>query len=59
MTGGDGFIGGQLAESFARDGHDVVVRDTVDPCYDTRIEEQFVTWYREHRDRDEPPGRNS
>ena len=47
VTGGAGFIGGHLAESFARDGHDVVVLDNFDPYYDTRIKEHNVTVARE------------
>ena len=42
VTGGAGFIGGHLAEAFARDGHDVVVLDNFDPYYDTRIKEHNV-----------------
>jgi len=42
ITGGTGFIGGHLAEAFARDGHDVVVLDNFDPYYDTRIKEHNV-----------------
>jgi UDP-glucose 4-epimerase len=47
VTGGAGFIGGHLAESFARDGHDVVVLDNFDPYYDTRIKEHNVEVARE------------
>jgi UDP-glucose 4-epimerase len=42
VTGGAGFIGGHLAESFVADGHDVVVLDNFDPYYDARIKEQNV-----------------
>ncbi|MFB6151955.1 MAG: GDP-mannose 4,6-dehydratase [Haloarculaceae archaeon] len=42
VTGGAGFIGGHLAESFALDGRDVVVLDNFDPYYDVRIKEHNV-----------------
>jgi UDP-glucose 4-epimerase len=42
ITGGAGFIGGHLAETFVADGHDVVVLDNFDPYYDRRIKEQNV-----------------
>jgi UDP-glucose 4-epimerase len=47
VTGGAGFIGGHLAASFARDGHDVVVLDNFDPYYDRRIKEHNVEVARE------------
>jgi UDP-glucose 4-epimerase len=37
VTGGAGFIGGHIAESFARDGHDIVVVDNFVPYSVTRI----------------------
>ena len=40
VTGGSGFIGGHLAERFARRGHDVTVLDTLDPFYDLGIKER-------------------
>lgn len=42
VTGGAGFIGGHLAETFTRDGHDVVVLDNFDAYYDTGIKERNV-----------------
>ena len=42
VTGGVGFIGGHLAEQFVRDGHDVVVLDTLEPFYDVGIKEQNI-----------------
>jgi UDP-glucose 4-epimerase len=52
VTGGAGFIGGHLAESFVRDGHDVVVLDNFDPYYDTRIKEHNVEVARDAADSD-------
>jgi UDP-glucose 4-epimerase len=42
VTGGAGFIGGHLAERFARDGHDVVALDNFEPFYDLGIKEHNV-----------------
>ena len=42
VTGGSGFIGGHLAENFVRDGHDVVVLDTLDPFYDVGIKHRNI-----------------
>ena len=42
VTGGAGFIGGHLAETFAEDGHDVVVLDNFEPYYDLGIKEHNV-----------------
>ncbi|MFC6757181.1 MULTISPECIES: SDR family oxidoreductase [Haloarcula] len=47
VTGGAGFIGGHLAERFARDGHSVVVLDNFDPFYDLEIKEHNVETGRE------------
>jgi len=42
VTGGAGFIGGHLAERFARDGHAVTVLDNLDPFYDLDIKRHNV-----------------
>jgi UDP-glucose 4-epimerase len=42
VTGGAGFIGGHLAESFVADGHDVVVVDNFEPFYDIGIKQHTV-----------------
>ncbi len=42
ITGGAGFIGGNLAERFIHDGHNVIVLDTLDPFYDVGIKEQNI-----------------
>lgn len=42
VTGGAGFIGGHLAETFVREGHDVTVLDNFRPFYDTGIKEHNV-----------------
>lgn len=47
VTGGAGFIGGHLAETFAGDGHDVVVLDNFEPYYDLGIKEHNVEAARE------------
>jgi len=47
VTGGAGFIGGHLAERFARDGHSVVILDNFDPFYDLDIKEHNVEGGRE------------
>lgn len=47
VTGGAGFIGGHLAETFVGDGHDVVVLDNFEPYYDIGIKEHNVEVARE------------
>ncbi|MEZ3115649.1 GDP-mannose 4,6-dehydratase [Halobaculum sp. MBLA0147] len=42
VTGGAGFIGGHLAETFVRNGHDVTVLDNFRPYYDRGIKEHNV-----------------
>ena len=42
VTGGAGFIGGHLVESFVRDGHDVIVLDSLEPFYDTDIKRRTI-----------------
>ena len=37
VTGGTGFIRGHLAETFAREGHDVIVLDNFKPYYDIGV----------------------
>jgi UDP-glucose 4-epimerase len=47
VTGGAGFIGGHLAETFAREGHGVVVLDNFEPYYDLGIKDHNVKVGRE------------
>jgi len=42
VTGGAGFIGGHLAEAFARDGHAVTVLDCLDPYYSVGIKRHTI-----------------
>jgi len=42
VTGGAGFIGGHLAETFSGNGHDVTVIDNYEPYYDIGIKDQNV-----------------
>lgn len=47
VTGGAGFIGGNLAEAFLKDGHDVTVLDNFDSFYDVGIKRHTVDRCRE------------
>ncbi len=42
VTGGAGFIGGHLAESFIKDGHDVTTLDILEPFYDLGLKEHNI-----------------
>jgi len=42
VTGGAGFIGGHLAESFVDDGHDVTSLDILEPFYDLGLKEHNI-----------------
>lgn len=42
VTGGAGFIGGHLAESFVNEGHNVVVLDNLDSFYDVGIKKHNI-----------------
>lgn len=47
VTGGAGFIGGNLAEAFLRDGHDVTVLDNLEPFYNVGIKRHTIDLHRE------------
>ena len=47
MTGGAGFIGGHLAESFLDDGHDVTVLDNPEPFHAEGIKRHTLDVHRE------------
>ncbi|MCU4975387.1 GDP-mannose 4,6-dehydratase [Halobacteria archaeon AArc-m2/3/4] len=53
VTGGAGFIGGNLAEVFVADGHDVITLDNLDPYYDIGIKEHSIDIARERADEGE------
>ena len=42
VTGGAGFIGGHLAESFVKKGHDVTTLDILEPFYDTGLKQHNI-----------------
>lgn len=42
ITGGAGFIGGHLAEVFAREGHEITVLDNYEPYYDLSLKDHSV-----------------
>jgi UDP-glucose 4-epimerase len=42
ITGGAGFIGSHIAESCARDGHEVVIIDNLDNYYSTEIKKKNI-----------------
>ncbi|MFD1562798.1 GDP-mannose 4,6-dehydratase [Haloarchaeobius amylolyticus] len=51
ITGGAGFIGGHLAETFVGEGHSVTVFDNLDPYYDVGIKEKNIQAARNTADR--------
>lgn len=42
VTGGAGFIGSHIAESLAKDGHEIVIVDNLDPYYSVDIKQKNV-----------------
>jgi len=43
ITGGAGFIGGHLAESFVKSDHDVTTLDILEPFYDTGLKQHNIS----------------
>ncbi|MCQ6963414.1 SDR family NAD(P)-dependent oxidoreductase [Methanolobus chelungpuianus] len=42
VTGGAGFIGSHIAESLAKDGHEIVIVDNLDPYYSVDIKQKNI-----------------
>jgi UDP-glucose 4-epimerase len=42
VTGGAGFIGSHIAESLAKDGHEIVIVDNLDPYYSVDIKKKNI-----------------
>ena len=51
VTGGAGFIGDHLAESFLAEGHDVTVLDNLEPFYAEGIKRHTLSVHREIADK--------
>ena len=42
ITGGAGFIGSHIAESLAKDGHEIVIVDNLDPYYSVDLKKRNI-----------------
>lgn len=42
VTGGAGFIGSHIAEKFAKDGHEIVIVDNLDPYYSIELKKRNI-----------------